>query len=368
VRCSASFPAPDRAAVSAGLDRKRNAALLDDIEERTWQQRDTAHVSTETHRGRLHLTPDLFAIPFGLAGLAQAWSAVTQMAAAPDWAGNALWITAALVWLITLVCYLANVAAERRWRTELSDPTFGPFTALIVILPMLLGVTLSAQERTAGEVVFGVGATATVVVGAWLTGGWIATDSDIRRWHPGYFLPTVAGGLLAAEGSATLGLDTLARALFGLGTICWLVLGSILLQRLFTVPILPSPLLPTIAIELAPPTVAGSAWFAINGGRVETVAAVLAGYAALMALVQVRLIPLYRKAPFGPGYWAFSFSYAAAVTDGIHWLTAEHVPGAVALAYTLVSLLTAGLALLAARTVAGLARGTFLPRAAPAGP
>jgi hypothetical protein len=33
-----------------------------------------------------------------------------------------------------------------------------------------------------------------------------------------------------------------------------------------------------------------------------------------MLLVQVRLIPLYRRAPFGPGYWAFSFPLAAAVT------------------------------------------------------
>jgi len=86
-----------------------------------------------------------------------------------------------------------------------------------------------------------------------------------------------------------------------------------------------------------------------------------------MALVQVRLIPLYRRAPFGPGYWAFSFPYAAAVTCGVHWLAAEHVPGGVALAYALAGLLTAGFALLTAWTVAGLASGTFLPRATAAG-
>ncbi len=86
-----------------------------------------------------------------------------------------------------------------------------------------------------------------------------------------------------------------------------------------------------------------------------------------MLLVQMRLVPLYRRATFGPGFWAFSFPFAAAVTYGVHWLALEHVPGGTALGYALVGLLTAGLALLAARTTTGLIDGTFLPRVPAAG-
>ena len=50
-----------------------------------------------------------------------------------------------------------------------------------------------------------------------------------------------------------------------------------------------------------------------------------------MLLVQLRLIPLYRRAPFGPGSWAFSFPIAAAVTCGVYWLDAEQVRGGTAL-------------------------------------
>jgi tellurite resistance protein len=46
----------------------------------------------------------------------------------------------------------------------------------------------------------------------------------------------------------------------------------------------------------------------------------------------------------------------------VHWLAAEHVRGGAALGYALVSVITAGFALLAARTVIGLIQGTFLPR------
>jgi tellurite resistance protein len=317
----------------------------------------------EIHGRALHLTANLFAVAFGLAGLAQAWSTATRLAGASDWPGNVLWIVAAATWLITLAAYLANVAAQRRWKTELSDPTFGPFTSLIVIVPMLLGARLAEQARGAGEVVFGCSAILVVLVGAWITGDWIADDRDIiQRWHPGYFLPTAAGGLLAGGASAALGFTTLSHVLFGLGITSFVVLASIISLRLYVLPSLPPPLLPTLAIELAPPVVAGTSWFAINGGKVDTPAAVLAGLALLMLLVQFRLIPLYRRAPFGPGFWSFLFPFAAAVTYGVHWLAAEHVRSGAALGYTLVGILTAGFALLAARTVIGLIRGTFLPR------
>nr|WP_168515685.1 hypothetical protein [Streptomyces sp. S1D4-11]QIZ00775.1 hypothetical protein HEP87_52480 [Streptomyces sp. S1D4-11] len=81
-----------------------------------------------------------------------------------------------------------------------------------------------------------------------------------------------------------------------------------------------------------------------------------------MVLVQFALIPLYRRAPFGPGYWAFAFSYTAAVTLGIRWLIVEQVPGRHELTWLLVAAVTAAMALLAARTVLAVRHGTFLPR------
>ncbi len=110
---------------------------------------------------------------------------------------------------------------------------------------------------------FGCSAVLVFLVGAWITGDWIADKGDIRHWHPGYFLPTAAGGLLAGGGSATLGFTTLSRVFLGLGITSFVVLAPIISLRLYVVPTLP-PLLPTIAIDLAPPVVAGSSWFDIS--------------------------------------------------------------------------------------------------------
>jgi len=312
----------------------------------------------------LHLTANLFGLPFGLCGLAQCWSASSILVGLPPWPAVALWVLAGLTWLLTLIAYGVNVVATGRLRTELSDPVFAPFTALIVIVLMLIGVALAAYQPAAGSIVFFAGLVSTLLLGGWLTGGWILQDLTLAQWHPGYFLPTVGGGLIAAAGSASLGYDSLAMLMLGYGTVCWLVLGSILLLRLFTQPALPTPLLPTMAIELAPPVVAGSAWFAINGNQPDAIAFLLAGYGVLMLMVQVRLVPAYRRVPFGPGTWAYAFSYAAAITVTIRWLAAAQVDQQVVLTYALLAVITVAIGMLGLRTIRGLAQRNYLPRAA----
>jgi len=309
------------------------------------------------------VTPNVFGAPFGFCGLAQCWATAHATAGTPRWVADALWILAAAVWVTTLIWYGRGVIRSGRLRTELRDPVFAPFTALIVIVPMFFGVALADHARTAGEVVFGIALALTVAVGGWLSGAWIVADLQLAQWHPGYFLPTVGGGLIGSAGSAAFGHDTLAMAMFGYGVVCWLLLGTIILLRLFTVPALPPPLRPTIAIEVAPPVVAGNVWFLMNGGRIDAVAAGLAGYAVLMILVQLRLIPVYRRVPFGPGWWAFSFSYAAAFTLGVHWVGAARVPGHTIWTAALLAVLTIGIVALTVPTVRRLAAGTYLPTA-----
>ncbi|MCM4085094.1 SLAC1 family transporter [Paractinoplanes hotanensis] len=309
------------------------------------------------------MTPNVFGTSFGVCGLAQAWSTAHAVSGVPRWPADTLWIAAAGIWLATLIWYATNVLRAGRLRADVNDPVFAPFTALIVIVPMLLGIALGGHARAAGEIVFLTALVLTVAAGSWFSGQWIIADLQLAQWHPGYLLPTVAGGLIAAGGSAAFGYDTLAMVMFGYGAISWLVLGSIILVRLFTAPALPMALRPTIAIEMAPPVVAGNAWFLLNGGHIDAVAAGLAGYAALMALIQLRLIPVYRQVPFGPGWWAYSFSYAAAFTLAVNWLGAEQTPGRTAWITVLLAVLTLAVTALGIRTVQHLANASYLPHA-----
>ena len=190
--------------------------------------------------------------------------------------------------------------------------------------------------------------------------------------HPGYYLPTVAGGLVGASMLAQVHLRALADASFGLGIVCWLLLGSVVLNRLFTVRRLPTALVPTMAIELAPPAMAGVAYFALAGPAPNVIAYAIGGYAVLMALAQVRLIPIYARLRFSPGFWAFTFSYAIAATYALLWIIRANPPGATGYAIAAITGITTLIAAIAARTVVATVQGRFLPpradRELPEGP
>jgi tellurite resistance protein len=293
--------------------------------------------------------PNLFAIALGIAGLAQAWDAAMPLLGTPQAIPDALSILDAALWLVLVGAYLAQ--GPRIVLADLRDPVLSPFVSASALTAMLLSAALVNEAFAAGRVLVIVSLAITMGIGGWLTGQWM-TGGEPDSVHPGYFLPTAAGGLIGANAAAQVHLHALAEASFGIGVIGWVLLGSVIMNRLFTRPALPNALVPTMAIELGIPAVAGPAYFAVAGRTVSFVACALGGYAVLMALAQVRLIPVYRRLSFTAGFWSFTFSYAAAAADALVWLAITKPPAATGYAIAVIALLTAFVSWIAFRTVA----------------
>lgn len=329
---------------------------------------------SETNRGPLRLIlghgvvfsrvpPTFFAISFGLAGLALVWRLMADAYGSPAAVADALFLASGVVWALLVAGSLTRaLLMPREILGELRDPVLSPFWALPGIIGMLLAVGLQPHVPGAAKVAFVIFLAATLLFGGWVTGQWIAVPLDHAKLHVGYLLPTVAGGLVGAQCSAGFGLREIGWLSFGIGIVCWLMLGSLVINRLFFVEMLPGALVPTLAIELAPPAIAGSAYFELHGAAAGSVAYGFAGYALLMVLVQVRLLPSYARLRFSPGFWSFTFAWCAVVGLALRWLRIERPPGQVvyaALSAGGVSLLVAGVA---ARSVLAIWRGELTPR------
>ena len=307
------------------------------------------------------MPPNTFSIPFGISGLAAMWKAMDAVVGAVRPVVVVLTVVATVIWVLLLVAYVIKCSQRHALRGDLDDPVLGPFVSVVFIDGLMLGMLWFWLGVAAGRTVVVVCAVGALLLGGWLTGHWISQQLEIDDMHPGYFLPTVAGGLIAATALESVGFHDLALMAFGIGLICWIVLGSVLLQRLFFRPMLPPALVPLLAIELAPPAVAGNAWVALNP-ETDPVQYGLGAYTLLMALVQLRLIPEYRKAPFGASYWAFAFSYAAAATYAMHWLHLSPFSGGPFTAWVLALCISALVLLIAVRTVVSVRAGTYFPR------
>jgi tellurite resistance protein len=188
-----------------------------------------------------------------------------------------------------------------------------------VITPILLAAEgVAPHGLTAGRVLVDLFLVLTVGLGGWFTGQWMHGKLELDDFHPGYFLPTVAGGFVAALGAALVHQHRLAEVMLGLGLICWMILGSTILARLFFRPALPAALVPTLAIEIAPAAVGSLAYFATDGDRIDIFAAGIAGYGLLMVFAQLQFLPQYARLRFKVATWAFSFGWAAVATTALH--------------------------------------------------
>ena len=310
----------------------------------------------------LRVPPNRFGVPLGLAGLATAWHAAGAKLGTPSAVPGAIDILAAVVLLLLGWLYAAQGA--RRVLADLRDPVQAPFVAVPAITAMMLGAALASVSFAAGRALVVIFLAVTICVGGWLGGQWITGDLDPASVHPGYYLPTVAGGLVGAITLSQVHLHALAQASFGVGILSWVILGSVVLNRLITAKRLPAALQPVTAIELAPPALAGVAWFALAARGTTVIAYAIGGYLVLMALVQIRLIPVYRKLRFSPGFWAFTFSYAIAITCALEWITRTNPPGATGYAIAAITAITVFIGAIAARSLIAIARGQFLAQPA----
>jgi tellurite resistance protein len=311
----------------------------------------------------MRIPPNFFGISFGLTALSAAWNTARATLGVPAAVPAAIAILAAAIWLALVSSYLAQGRAQIA--ADLTDPVLAPFLGGAVIAPMILGAELAGVSVTAGRVVVVVFLVLTVALGGGLTGQWMLGQLRPDAYHPGYMLPTAAGGLVGAYAAAAVHLHAVAAAAFGIGVICWLLLGSAVLNRLFFRP-LPPALVPTLAIELVPAATGGMAWFGLNHGAVDVVACALGGYTILMALVQLRFVPLYRRLHFTPAFWVFTFCYSSAAIDALAWIKHAHPAGAAGWALAVLVLVTGFVSAIAVRTIVAMTRRQFLPAPTPA--
>jgi tellurite resistance protein len=302
----------------------------------------------------MRIPPGFFAAPLGLSGLSGMWLLAGSTIGAPRAVGDAIAVVAGVVWCALAAAYLRQ--GLRRIATDLRDTAAGPLLAAPVISGLLLGIVLSEHAAIAGRIVvimfLGAGALLSgLLLGQWLNGG---LEQD--RLGPAIYLAGGGIGWVGTQAAYAIGLHHLAAMFFGIGVFTWVFVSSTVLDRLFYRPRLDPALIPSMAIELAPPTVAGSAYFVLAPGRPDLVAYGIAGYATTMVIAQLRLVPLYRRLSFSPSFWSFTFPGAATATLALRWLAADPPVGEKVYAWVIIAAASALVAAIAVRTIVDLAR------------
>lgn len=134
-------------------------------------------------------------------------------------------------------------------------------------------------------------------------------EFKLAQISPAWFIPAV-GNIVAPVAGAHLGFEVVSWFFLAAGLVFWISLLPLVLLRLVTLGPPPAPLRPTLAILVAPPSVAALAWISLTR-QTDEVALVFLGIAMTFALLVAVRIPAFLRLPFGIPAWAMTFPTAA---------------------------------------------------------
>lgn len=316
-------------------------------------------VQIETRESRLeHLPISFFASMMGLSGLALAWQkGVHVLHIASEWVPLVIAAAAALVFLTLLGLYGAKVALHPSHVVgEYRHPVKLHFFPAVSISLLLLSILALNMWPAMAMPLFAVGASLHLVLMLLVLNSWFNHDHfQTVHLNPAWFIPAVGNVLVPLSGVA-LGYVELSWFFFAIGIMFWIVLFTIIINRVLFHNPLPERLAPTLFILIAPPAVGFLSYVRLTG-NVDAAAHILYYFALFMTLFLITQVPRLMRAAFFLSWWAYSFPLAAVT---IASLTMYEKIGGTAffvISAVLLGIVTTVVTALVVRTLVAIGRG-----------
>jgi tellurite resistance protein len=274
------------------------------------------------------IAASFFSIPLGIVALGIAWQTASSIWSVPVAVSEVLIWGGATLWLFLLLTYLGKWLFRRAdAMAELQHTIQSCFIGLAGVVSLLVAIGLSTEQRSLSLGLFGFGIAWILVFAVYQTGRLWMGGCEQETLTPVLYLPIVASAFVAASACAAMGYADWGKLAFGGGLFTWFAIESVILHRLYTVPVLPA-LRSAMGVQLAPPAVGAVAYLSVGGGAPDVIAYALIGYALLQALILIRLLPWLLQAELSPAWWSFSFA-AASLPNAAMKLAAHGDVGAI---------------------------------------
>ncbi len=257
-----------------------------------------------------HFPIAFFAMVMGCTGLALDWKKAIQVLGTPTWVAHALLILSGMLFLIISGTYLLKsmrfkpvVAAEFNHPLKLSF-----FPAISISLLLLSTATLSLHKQLS-EILWFSGSLLHLTFTLYALGQWLHHPKyKIAHTTPAWFIPVV-GNILVPIAGVEHGYTEVSWFFFSIGLVYWVILKTLIFNRLFFHDPLPEKLLPTLFILIAPPAVGFISYTKLNG-ELDNFARLLFYSALFLVLMLFSQFKRFSGILFYLSWWAYFFSLA----------------------------------------------------------
>lgn len=252
-----------------------------------------------------------FAVVIGLSSFAIMFREVERILGFAGGLAEVVALLAGLSFMIVAGLYLGKMLGYwSQVRREFADPAELQLFPMVTIALLLLALVISPYSGTVTVVMWSVAATLHLVLVIAIVKRWIFDTFEIGTFSPAWIL-SVGGNLVVAMAGARLGFVEVAWFFFSSGLMMWLIMFTIVIQRLIFHDSLPTTLTPSLFILMTPPSVAFLAYLQLGDGRLDVLARTLFSTALLLAGILASLAPVFLRVRFSLGWWAFTFPSSA---------------------------------------------------------
>jgi tellurite resistance protein len=318
-------------------------------------------IATTSKTSIKSLPVNLFGSVMGLSGLSLAWSLAHRTLGVSSTIGQGIGVVAILVFIVLSLGYLSKaVKFPAAVKAEFMHPIAGNFFGTITIGILLISSVLGTYSETLQQWVWSIGAVLTLVLSVIIVSrlfkGSVASSDAVPAWLiPGVASLdiAVAGGTMPMAWAHELNLLAV-----GIGSVVAVVFFVMIFSRLVHGEAIPTGMLPSLMIMIAPFEVGFLAYVNITHS-IDMFSAILF-YFGLFMFVVVAFKIFRPSIPFSPAWWAISFPMAALSNAALKYAGAVQGQLLWGIAIAILTFLSIAIAVLFVRTLHLLFSGKLL--------
>lgn len=288
--------------------------------------------------GRLQFFPIMmFAIVMGLSGLTLVLKKMSEVFFFPSFLSTVLVIVTTIIFFSIIYFYILKLMKyKKEVKKEFSHPVRINFFAASSISLLLLSMIYKNSIVELSHIFFIFGATLHIFFTFYTIKFWINQTLEIQHSNPAWFIPIVGNLIVPIAGNGFVN-SSILFFYFSIGIFFWLVLFTIILNRIIFHKQFAPKFMPTLFIFIAPPAIGFISYLKLTES-LDTFAHILYSLALFFTLLVFIMYKNFIKIKFFISWWAFTFPMAAITLASILMYELTHYWFYALLSYLLTAL------------------------------
>jgi len=248
----------------------------------------------------------LFASVMGLAGLSIVLLKMAHVLHfSINWGVTLLYLVCAWFIILNIVYAIKWIKYPEEVKVEFNHPVRMHFFPAYSICFLLFAIAFLSVNPAVSKITWWIGAVIHLLLLLRTLYSWFHKNYKLQSFNPAWFIPVV-GPILVPVAGVQVANPEISWFFFSVGIIYWIGLLSIFLYRVIFHDPLPTKLVPTLFILIAPAAVGFIAYIKLTHS-LDPFSRILFYFGVFTVLMLFTMVDKFTKVPFFISWWAYTF-------------------------------------------------------------